>query len=349
MHRLRLALWLMLAWPLPALVAGALGWPSIWGSGSALGDYLVPLPVAGGALHVPSFLLGAWALAALPTLRPPQALLLRATMLGVALAGALWLVNLDAWFLAQQANATLPPLRAQQNPLGLFLLSDGLCALLLGAGAGPAGRARVGPLPLVALLLPMAAPVLMAQPARPGGEPFQVSGMRTGMVLGDMEVPVYTTLDTAAPGFRERALAWAQAWSPTMSGKADDLALQFTPNFQAARRADASHATATLCLYADGTPPQWHAGAAAEACFAAHVGFSERFNQALRQRPDGEPNDLRHHFAASEVCQPGAHAAGAAALRTPSALQTCESLARAREILRERFPGDARLQEPLPR
>ena len=46
---------LILAWITPALIAGALGWSGIWGAGSALVEYLIPMPVAGGVLHVPSF------------------------------------------------------------------------------------------------------------------------------------------------------------------------------------------------------------------------------------------------------------------------------------------------------
>ena len=41
---------------MPALIAGALGWKGVWGSGSALADFLIPIPVAGGVLQVPTFL-----------------------------------------------------------------------------------------------------------------------------------------------------------------------------------------------------------------------------------------------------------------------------------------------------
>ena len=44
--------WLVFAWVLPAAIAGALGWRGIWGSRSAFGDYLLPLPMAAGFLHL---------------------------------------------------------------------------------------------------------------------------------------------------------------------------------------------------------------------------------------------------------------------------------------------------------
>ena len=46
---------LIAAWLTPALIAGVLGWTGIWGTGSALVEFLIPVPVAGGVLHVPSF------------------------------------------------------------------------------------------------------------------------------------------------------------------------------------------------------------------------------------------------------------------------------------------------------
>ncbi len=42
-------------WVTPALIAGILGWKSIWGTDSALLDYLIPFPLTGGIFHVPSF------------------------------------------------------------------------------------------------------------------------------------------------------------------------------------------------------------------------------------------------------------------------------------------------------
>ncbi len=55
MNRLRIIDFGLLAGALNALAADALGWRGVWGSGPALVDYLIPITVAGGALHVPSF------------------------------------------------------------------------------------------------------------------------------------------------------------------------------------------------------------------------------------------------------------------------------------------------------
>ncbi|ANO52315.1 hypothetical protein BA177_14985 [Woeseia oceani] len=50
---------LILAWITPAAIAGAKGWSGIWGTGSAFAEYLIPVPVAGGVFHVPSFVIAA--------------------------------------------------------------------------------------------------------------------------------------------------------------------------------------------------------------------------------------------------------------------------------------------------
>ncbi len=94
MTKLRLMLWILIAWPLPALIAGALGWKGVWGSGSAFVDYIIPIPVAGGVLHMPSFALSTIALFLLPSLGQAGASRLRALILGVGMAGVLWLLKL---------------------------------------------------------------------------------------------------------------------------------------------------------------------------------------------------------------------------------------------------------------
>ena len=56
MSKWRMVLWCVGVWITPAVVAGMLGWPGIWGGGSAFGDLILPAPITGGIIHVPSFL-----------------------------------------------------------------------------------------------------------------------------------------------------------------------------------------------------------------------------------------------------------------------------------------------------
>ena len=104
-----LLIWLPLAWLLPALLGHALGWSGLWG-GAALPDLLWPLPVAGGALHVPSFVLCAVLVKLLPGASDRVAARLQALLLGLALALALWLLRLDGmWVSWRSTTGFMPP------------------------------------------------------------------------------------------------------------------------------------------------------------------------------------------------------------------------------------------------
>ncbi len=353
MNKSRLLLWVLMAWPLPALIAGALGWSSVWGSGSALTDYLIPIPVAGGVLHVPGFVLGAAAILVLPNLSPAGASRLRALILGVAIAGVLWLLNLDQLFRALQNGEPFTRLQWQQNPLGLFFVCDALLALLFTAAAPQRPRLRFEVLTLLLLLLPSLMPLQMAMPRAKTKEEKQLqftagAGDRD-RVRGNEWLMVVTPMDMNAADFRQRALQWVEKPGsmahPRFHVSAEDLALLFTADREAIRRFDGSKARLTLCLYEDGTPPRWLPGAGD--CFSDHQSFSERLSAAAATRPPEEAPELRRHFAARELCakEKFASVPEGLGLQVTSAF-VCEALERDRAQLVSKFPDEARLKEP---
>lgn len=297
-------LWFLVAWPLPAVVAGALGWEGIWGSGGALTDYLVPIPVAGGALHVPSFALCTLAVYLAPSLGAVGAGRVRAALVGVALVGLLWLLKLPELLLARQTGSTFIGSVWQQNPLGLFFVSDGLLALLFTSVRGPRPLFRFE-LPALALaLLPAALPLAMAWPASLDEQPFKRGAGQVGATRGDETLFVYTATSPNATGFRERALAWASAPETFMHPRYhidnEDVAVMFTQDLDAANQGDRARVGATLCLYEDGTEPQWHSGAGD--CFGEHQSFSERLHRAMDARSADEPGEAGRRAAARELC-----------------------------------------------
>lgn len=248
MNRLRWLLWCVLAWVVPAVVAGALGWQGIWGSGSAGVDYLIPIPVAGGVLHVPSYGLMAVAVARLPHWSARGLQRWRALALALGIAGALMSVE-------------GPGLRLTQNPVGLFLLSDGLLATLALAAAPQRPRLQVDLPSLVLLLAPVALLAAVAWNLSPRSREFNVGAMRQGP--GDREVTVYvqTRLRPDSAEFRSRALAWAMArHHPAQWHGIDRTAVYFSRELDAAARADAGRVFATLCQTADGRAPRWLPG-----------------------------------------------------------------------------------------
>ncbi len=348
MTKVRVLLWILIAWPLPALIAGALGWKGIWGSGSALADYLIPLPVAGGVLHVPSFVCAGVAMLLLPNLGPAGAVRLRALLIGVALAGVLWLLNLHDLWLAQQTGMKFSGRLWQDNPLGLFLVSDALLALLFTAGAVQRSWLRLDVLSLVLVLLPSALPVSMAKPRASADPPFRAGMSQHGVIRGDEFLMVFTKLDPNASDFRARAEAWAAQPSsmahPRFHISAEDVALMFTRNREAAQRLDRAQVETTLCLYEDGASLRWLPGDGG--CFSDHHNFSERLAQAVSARSQDEPAELRRYFAARELCAKEKFAAVPAGrgLQVTSAF-VCEGLPRRRDELLLKFPDDPRLRD----
>lgn len=354
MNKGRLLLWTAIAWPLPALIAGALGWKGVWGSGSALTEYLIPMPVAGGVLHVPSFVLGAAAVLVLPNLSPAGASRLRALIIGVAIAGVLWLLNLDQLFRAMQNGEPFTRLQWQQNPLGLFLTCDALLALLFTAAAPQRPRLRFEVLTLLLLLLPSLMPLQMAMPRAKTTEEKLLqftagAGEREG-TRGNEMLMVITPMDMNAADFRQRAIQWVEKPEsmahPRFHISAEDLAVLFTADREAIRRFDGSKARLTLCLYEDGASPRWLPGVGD--CFSDHQSFSERLSAAAASRPPQEAPELRRHFAARELCakEKFATVPEGQGLQVTSAF-VCGGLERERVQLTTNFPDEPRLQEPL--
>lgn len=296
--------WLLIAWTLPPLIAAALGWEGIWGSGSALIDYLIPIPVAGGVFHVPSFLLCTLAVARLPSLGEVGASRARAALLGITIAGVAWLLNLQGLFSARQIGSTFVGSAWQENPVGLFLTSDGLLALAFTARAPQRPFVRLEALTVLLALLPATLPIAMAWPDPMDDQPFRRGGGRFGGARSDETVMVYTHIQVHQSGFRKRAEDWASAASsfvhPRFHIDSEDTAVMFTNDADAASRGDLGQVAATLCLYEDGAAPVWHDGAGD--CFADHLNFSELIERGVAKRSADEPFEVRRYLAARELC-----------------------------------------------
>ncbi|MBK7473672.1 MAG: hypothetical protein IPI73_26570 [Betaproteobacteria bacterium] len=121
----------------------------------------------------------------------------------------MWLLKLDDILLALQTNSTLSGSPWQQNPLGLFVLSDALVALLFTAGASAGPWLRLELASALLVLLPAVLPLGMAFKFSRAGEPFMLGDSRQGKERGDEIVMAFTSLDVNAPDFRTRAEAWS--------------------------------------------------------------------------------------------------------------------------------------------
>ena len=317
MSKLRIIVFGILAWMLPPLIAGALGWRGVWGSGSALVDYLIPVPVAGGALHVPSFVLLLVLVALGPQLSAKAAGRARAVALGAALTGAVLLLPPPDW-------------RLSENPLGLFMLVDALVALLslLVAPRQPGLRFEAG-----ALLALLAVPALGATVAWRTlglGDAF-VSGNATlsdDRAFATVTIEVRGDIDRA--GMRQRA----QEWAMTLHDPATKMGTEVTAlRFRGREIASA----AVLCLYEDGTPPRWLPDRGD--CLQGFTTFASRLARHAATLPPDTPREVREILAARAACaEIGWKSAHPNSPMTSSADEACMDLQRRSEFLAQRHP-----------
>ncbi|HWA39906.1 MAG TPA: hypothetical protein VG873_18790 [Burkholderiales bacterium] len=260
----RLLLWTALAWPAPALIAGALGWKGIWGSGSALVDYLIPIPVAGGVFHAMTFAGVTVVLVSQrywPGIAPGLG---RAVLLAVSVVGA--------WLLYDFERR-----RLLENPIGLFLLTDGLLAqLFVGAFGGrwPAGAREWGAALVAAAVLPAAVIGAIRANDPRVGQPFTYAGSRPGPQRGDEVHFVISNGPVSAPGFKAAAEGFAMGWHPRYNMNDEDVAVYFFTDRSAAQMQDDRGAAMTYCMYQDGTAPFWESGKGD--CFSGHETVNER-------------------------------------------------------------------------
>lgn len=315
---LRFILFGVLAWALPALFAGALGWSTVWGGGNALVDYLIPIPVATGVLHVPSFVLLMVLVVRGPQLSAKAAGRARAFAFGALLTGAVLLLPPPGW-------------RLSENPLGLFLAVDSAAALLCLVGASRQPGLRLDAGVLLALLVVPALGAMVAWRTLGLGDDF-VSGSST--LSGDralLSVEVEVRGDITRAEMRRRAQAWAMTiHDPAMKMGPEVAALRF-------RASEPAGAAALLCLYEDGTPSRWLSGG--DDCLQGYTTFASRLAKHAAAQPPDAARELREHLAAQAACaEIGWKSAHPTSPMTHSADEACMDLQRRRALLAERHP-----------
>jgi len=300
---MRYGLWLVVAWVTPAAIAGGLGWTGVWGSSNAFADYISPLPISGGFLHVMTLVVVTALLATQPW-SGRLAGYTRGVFLGVSLVGLAMLLDLGKLHVAATTDTVLHGLPWQQNPLGLFLLTDSLLAqLFLAAFEGePPEEGRKW---LTSLALAVCAPLLyalvavMADPRR--DQPFTYAGARPGPQHSDETVSVFTRLQPGTDAFRQAAVSVAEKYAPRVDVTAEDVAVYFFTSLDAARSFRNAEAKATYCMYEDGTPPRFLPGSGD--CFKDHESFHEKLMRARAAQDPKLHTDVVGFLATVEACR----------------------------------------------
>jgi hypothetical protein len=312
----RFVAWMLGAWLTPALVGGVLGWHGIWGSGSAFTDYLIPIPVAGGALHVPSFVVALVTVRIYPRLSSAGAARLRAVCVGTALMGLALLIDLQRVFLGATTDLPIRAVPWQANPLGLFVVSDALWALACMLRT-PSPASAVASSVFIALLLPALYVAGALSSDRHLQDRFVMGRSEYQPDRGDEVRWVYTRLAVTDAAFQDAALAFVDALRPQHDANSEDVAIFFTDSLDTARSVGNAAALTTLCLYEDGTADRWFPGQ--HDCFGDHVSFSNRIAALGRNIPPTTPRDVAAYLIARAAC---ADVAAAASNPNEQAAQT---------------------------
>jgi len=300
MHKAMLFAFAAVLWVAPALVAGMLGWPGIWGGGSAFGDLIVPAPITGGILHVPSFVAMLVLARIYPSVPDNTAAILRAGLVAAALLGIAQLIDLERLYLSLTTDMKASGFRLHQNYIGLCLLTDATIGWIwLTALRRPI---LAWPATLAIAVVPAALYVAVSLATSERLERDFVPG-RPGYTeqRGDGIFWIYTRLAPDAPGFRAAAEAFMENMGPDQNVNVQDLAVYFTDSLHVAREFSSDgQPIMTLCLYEDGTPATWHAGRAD--CFSAHENFSERLERLYGELPAELPRDVQVYRVGTMIC-----------------------------------------------
>ncbi len=341
-HKSIFFLWAVSAWVTPAAIAGALGWEGIWGSGSAFADYLIPIPVAGGVLHLPSFIAVSLILFTQPWAGRGGGQV-RGLLLAGLLVGIATLLDLDKLQLA--ATTDMAGGRFwQQQPIGLFLVTDCVIAQLfvrMLGGRWPQGTKEWALSLITALAIPVvyAAVSLKADPRQQN--PFVYVDERGTGRRGDEMAFYYSKLPLGSEAFRQAANVVLERHDPRMNMNAEDIAIHFYNSLASAQARNSSGANYTVCLYQDGTATTWNPGSFD--CFSHHESFSERREKAFGMQDKALPLDVRVWLSRRDAC------VGRKRLTAPTGMhmdnqevRSCDpaQMERAREELLKKFESD---------
>ena len=294
---------LFAAWATPAVIAGALGWSGIWGAGSAFGDYLIPVPVAGGVLHFPSFVVLSIVIFAVRRDGTTTRSLLPALAFAVAagaLAAMLDFDRLNGWlFTDYEPHGS--PFRLEKNPLLLFITTDACWA-----GVYALASRRSSPVATWALV-PLAAIVVIVVSAlaySAGGPKFKTGGAVPVQGRGN-EMRIVFTSSTYDEGAFLAWLADGPMVAPWDSPNSEHVAVVFTNSLQTLKWRDYSQiegnqTVATICLYEEDRSTVAYAGY--HDCFAGRETAVETLKRLREEESTGLGSEVDNWYAMARLC-----------------------------------------------
>ncbi|MEQ8262790.1 hypothetical protein [Pseudohaliea sp.] len=296
---------LIAAWLTPALIAGALGWTGIWGTGSALVEFLIPVPVAGGVLHVPSFLVllvTVLFLGRRPAGAAPLVAVVAFAACLAAVAAQVDAERLGGWlFTDYQPHGS--PLRLDGNPLLLFIATDAFWAGVYALAVAPLPpRAAWLAVPLAPLLVTGVAVMDYGT----GAPVFTIGGSFQGSSRGRVTEVVYTSAAYDESLLRDWLASTPGFARPWLSPNAEHVALVFSNSLDAvkSRRVEAltgADTVGTLCLYEEDQRIEAHPGF--HDCFSGHETTVEALQRLTAAQQTGLGDDIDRWAAQLALCE----------------------------------------------
>ncbi len=295
---------LVFAWITPAAIAGVLGWTGTWGTGSAFGDYLIPIPVAGGVFHVPSFLIAAGIILANRHSTGQLARYLP-VLAFVVLTAALSLMidfdRLNAWLFTNY-DPSGSPLRLDSNPLLLFIASDAFWvgAYALMRGFSSPARSWFAP-PLV----PAVAIAISAVDYHTSGPAFELGGVTSTGERGEEIHTVFTSASYDEAAFLDWTKQRGASVLPWQNVNTEHVAVLFSNDMQAIKwgrfdQLDNSNTIATVCLYEEDQTTVPHPGYFD--CFAERNTVEQEVAVLIERESTGLGRDIDDWYARLLLC-----------------------------------------------
>ena len=294
---------LIFVWITPAIIAGLLGWKGIWGTGSALFEYLIPLPVAGDVLHLPSFLVAVVIILNLKQEPGPAARFLPLAAVAVFLAVQtlqLDFARFNAWLFTDYAPYK-SPFRFGANPVYLFVATDALWVALYARIMGCSTPWRLW---LLLPLVPAAVIGFEAVSYKVAGPRFIYGSSDYGKIRGEYITLIYTANPYDERLFRDWWENDSSLARPWYSPNSEHLAVFFSRSLQAARSGltgNKENIVATFCVYEEDRSLTTHAGY--HDCFADRPTLSEKLEASRKTTDTGLGRDVDDWYAGARLCE----------------------------------------------
>ena len=295
---------LILIWFSPALIAGMLGWSGIWGSGSAIIEYLIPLPVAGGVFHVPGFIVSVFLL----KIMDQENLLLKRYISYAAFSVLIMMLALHIDFERFYAWLTTDyqphgsPIRFDSNTVYLFVSTDAFWIWVYSQLKGISfGRIDL----FIITFIPPVVLGLQYVTKNTSGPEFYIGGTSIGEQRGQQARYVFTTAD-----YNEKLLLnWLEdtnsLGSPWLNVNTEHEAVIFTNSLQPIKwhRFDEINHTntiATVCSYENDKSRTIHKGV--YDCFDGKVTTAQQLQQLTNNHPTGFDTVIDYWYARTLLC-----------------------------------------------